>query len=284
MKRRRSIALILTLLLVTLLATTTAQLATATSVESIVVARQHNGLQHTLAVDSAMRLIERLVVDDASISRDLDAVGSHALDLAVGTCDVRVRVTDDGAKFDVNAFADDGSERQLKRKLRRLARSVRMPMPELDIRPVVDEEALDRRIPWFDQLFDHVQPTEVFRWDDTSVDAVWSDVISCFGSGRVDLRRASLPVLSAMLDDLDRGLARRLLQDRNRNSDSKTSTVLADLAPGIQSEVQSRIGYDLQRYALSITTSIGGDTRRWYVVATINESGTDIHHRGQLQW
>ncbi|MCZ6654344.1 MAG: hypothetical protein O7D91_15125, partial [Planctomycetota bacterium] len=113
---------------------------------------------------------------------------------------------------------------------------------------------------------------------------VWSDLITCFGSGVVDIRRARTGVLAVLFDDVDRALPRRIAALRSKPGPDVIQRVLQQVHPDRREAARARIGWGLQRYALEIDTVIRGDRRRWYVVATINNETAEVHYRGQIRW
>ena len=283
-RQRRSFALIVTLLLVVLLATTVTQLVTATSVEALRVSRGASTPAHELAVDSVLLVAAERLRNNPAVVRDLDRSGHHVFEIQLGDCHVRCRIVNDGAKFDVAAFAADGRSHLLKRKLRMLSRSFGLTGTRVRLRPVMtDGDSQPRRYVWFDQLLDEPDPSALFDWSHDSQRVVWSDVVTCFGGGVVDVRRARPEVLAALFDDVDRSIARKIVTAREKTPDDASDS-LRNLLPDQRSEVQSRIAHGLNRYALNIETTIHADRRRWYVVATIGEASVDVHYRGQVRW
>lgn len=283
--RPRGYALLWALLLVVLLASTTTQLVTSSAVEAVRASRQANTLAHELAVDSLLALLAVRISQDDRISRDLDRWGFSTVELNLSACHVSCRVTDDGAKLDVSAFADGPHHRDLQRKLVSLARRFGLETAGIALRPVTDEVDPDkRRYLWFDQLFADDARHELFRPDGQQEQVVWSDLITCFGSGLVDIRRARTGVLAVLFDDLDRALPRRIAALRRKPGPDVIQRILQQVDPDRRDAARARIGWDLHRYALEIDTVIRGDRRRWYVVATLNNDTAEVHYRGQIRW
>lgn len=283
--QQRSFALIVTLMLVVLLATTATQLVTATSVEALRVSRGASTPAHELAVDSVLMVAAERLRNHPTVVRDLDRLGHHVFEIHLGECHVHCRIVDDGAKFDVAAFAADGQSHLLTRKLRMLSRSFGLTGTLVRLRPVVtDSDSQPRRYVWFDQLLDDPNPSALFDWTRNGQRVVWSDVVTCFGGGVVDARRARREVLAALFDDVDRSLTRKIVTAREKRSDVDAWGFLQKLLPDQRSEVQSRIAHGLNRYALNIETAIHADRRRWYVVATIGQASMDVHYQGQVRW
>jgi hypothetical protein len=211
-----------------------------------------------------------------------------------------VEIQDDAAKFDPAAFPEKDQQDLLGRKLRRLMQAERLPSVAFDFRPMaspvrrpapaIRPSAQPKVYLWFDQLFTPAGPHEVFRWSEealepSSRDPVWSDRVTLWGDGRVDVRRAPQAVLEAMLDDLNVGLAADIVAARSasRNPDV-VQQALAGLGQSVRAQASGRIAYGLNRYALTIHTSIGRDRRRWYVVATCSQARAAVHHRSPITW
>jgi hypothetical protein len=277
--------LLWTLLLVVLLASTTSQLVTNAAVEAVRASRQANTLAHELAVDSLLAILPHKLSQNERIGRDLDRSGSSAVNLNLGDCRVSCRVTDDGAKLDVGAFADESLDRALHRKLVSLTRRFDLQTASIALRPVVDEvDPGKRAYLWFDQLFANDARHELFRLRAEQEQVVWSDLITCFGSGTVDIRRARIGVLAVLFDDVDRALPRRIAALRSKREPNVIQRVLQQVDPDRRDAARARISWDLERYALEIDTAIRGDCRRWYVVASIDEDKAKVHYRGQVRW
>lgn len=104
---RPGFALLLTVLLLALLAAVLAQFTLASGVTTLVTARRNGELIHRLAVDSAITLANLELGRDADWARQLDRQRELETALDVGPCHIVLRVRDDGAKFDVAAFAQE---------------------------------------------------------------------------------------------------------------------------------------------------------------------------------
>jgi hypothetical protein len=147
-----------------------------------------------------------------------------------------------------------------------------------------DINASLNRYVWFDQLFEDVTPGTLFQWSDEDEHGVWSDVLSCFGTGRVDVRRADRRVLTVLLSDLDRSLAGKIITARQQSDRNPLDEALRSVSADVRGEAQARLAHGLNRYALALQTAMGADRRRWWVVATIGEERIDVVYRGRLQW
>lgn len=280
---RRGFALIPVLFLITLLAAAAVQLVTVTGREALRQARRADTLRHELAVDSALRVAAQVLREaEGPALRAMDRDGVYPLEFDLGDVHIACRVTNDGAKLDVGAFADD--QRGLKRALQTLARGAGMDDDAIAPTPIdIGQGNAARPYVWFDQLLDNPGPGTIFRWgEDTSL--VWSDVVTCFGSGRVDVRRAPRMVLEAALNDIDRTMAGKLVAVRRKSPGADPRSALASYDGDLRRRTETRLDYDMHRYALTMDTAIGADKRRWYVVATITEDAIDVHHRGPITW
>jgi len=289
----RGVTLLVTVLLLVLLITVVAELAMLTSVDSIRVWGRANTLRHRLAVDSVLQLVRaRLASGDHRLQDDLDRLGRVTLETTLGRCRVRCAVGDDAAKLDVAAFDQRSQRRLLTRKLTALARVYDLPRARVKLRPLgVTPEDDQRRYRWFDQLFADPPPAAFLRvasdGDGILASApVWSDVLTLFGSGRIDVRRVAPEVLEVALADIERGLAQSILSARHQAEPSQNflPEAVARLDASVRHRVAERLAFDLHRYALTIETAIGGDRRCWYVVATMDGDTIETHYRGQIQW
>ncbi|MBN1510669.1 MAG: hypothetical protein JXB13_01520 [Phycisphaerae bacterium] len=289
-RRRSGVALVMTLLLVVLAAAVSARLVATAGIEAVRTHRSVNTLQHGLAVDSAIR-VAAVHLDRRSPERGPDGLlEADPVTFTLGECVVWCRIADDGGKFNVAAFATPEQDRTLASNLRRLQRSLSLPAARVDLRPSEagpDEPAVPRYV-WFDQVLADRSPDGVFRDPaDASEDTLaWSDVVTFFGDGRVDVRRARPEVLRAVLADVGPQAADAILAARHHATESATlAELLQKVGPEDRERVQSRIALDLQRYALTIETRIGSDCRRWYVVATLAHGRVQhVNYRGQIVW
>ena len=288
-------ALLLTVLLLSLLAAVLARFTLASGVTTIVAARHNGQLIHRLAVDSAIALANRELSRDGNWARQLDRQSVVAFALDVGPCYVELRLRDDGAKFDVAAFAQERQQRSLETKLKTLERALRLPRLRARLQPIDSSASSSlRRYVWFDQLFDAPYAHRIFTVTDTARHPPrWSDAVTLFGDGRLDLRRAESEVIDTMLGDLVPGLGRQLppVAQRNaRNARGLLTDVLADLDERTAKALLARVTWDVGRYALGLRTAIRSrdgresDVRRWYVVATLGQTEPIVHYRGLIRW
>lgn len=287
---RRGVVLLLTLLLLAILAAAAAELALLSSIDATTSFREGNDLQHRLAVDSVLEWMAAESAEDDRLNRELDRTGSVQRSWQLGDCHILCRIADDGAKLDVRALPD---ERTLSRRLRACMTQVDLPRCRIRPRPAEDASGNEADYLWFDQLFDELPAAALFGAGTVTAGPpgaegpVWSDVVTVFGQGRIDLRRTPAEVLEIALGDIDRGLGRKLCAARDRLSGSESSPLAAALATldgSVRQQAAARLAYDLHRYALTIETAIGADRRRWFVVATIVEGKHSVHYRGAIRW
>ena len=293
--RQGAFALLMTMLLLTLLIAGAAELATVTATEAVVGARRHRRLAHDLAVDSSLLVLaDRLTEVDSQPSElieVLDRAGEVSAEFTIGPARIECVIRDDGAKFNPLPFQEPHPPPRLARKLSTLGAKLGLPRAKVKLRPVVGDstDSALRRYRWYDQILSDVEPGVLFRWDESVGDyltkPVWSDVITFWGNGRIDLRRAQADVLEVALEDIRPGLGRTILSARPDDPSIKLlQTALIGVHAEIRQQVAARLTYDARRYAIRIDTIIGADRRRWYVVARIDGNEISIQHRSQLTW
>ncbi len=291
-KPRSSFALVSTLLLLTMLIAISTQLTTTVSIEAVVAGRRANDVAHELAVEgSLLVLADRLgETKNNQLIAELDRTGRAQFEYSAGSILVKCVIRDDGVKFNPLRFSAPSDRSRLERKLELLATRAHLPDVKVELQPILSETKADKSTSlyrWFDQLFGEVEPGELFRIneDEFSQSAAWSDAVTFWGDGRVDLRRASPDVLEAALEDIRPGLAKSIIAKRKQPpAINVLEQALVDVDAEIRQEVASRLTYDARRYAVSVETRVGADRRRWYVVVTINDKQTVLHHRSQILW
>ncbi|MEK6677214.1 MAG: hypothetical protein AABZ47_16370 [Planctomycetota bacterium] len=291
-ERERGFVLVVALLLLTLLIAVAAELVTLTSVETVVAARRHAELQHGLAVESTL-LVLADVLDNRSRSGllvEMDRTSEARLDLEIGPAKVLCTIRDDGGKLHPALFESEDRSEALRRKLRLLQTQKGLPHGNVRLRPVLgDATQAGPRFRWFDQLLDDAPPGSFFQVGDSAnesfVRAVWSDVVTFWGDGRIDLRRVDPVVLEAALEDIRPGLAQKIMAARpaDRSVDFP-QIALAHIDSEIRERVAARLTFDDHRYALEIDTILGADRRKWYVVARIENGKTTVLHRSPVTW
>ena len=183
---RRGFALVLSLLLVALLATTTTSLALLTSTESLSAGAVGRDLDHRLALESFLACLPKLRAATPTSPNDR---GVTRLGLAFDDVRVDCEMRSESGK---HLPASTGAADQTASALVQLARTHDLPVENLRALPIVADK--DRReLPafvWFDQMIAQTEFEEVFRWRtqdreqaEPSTRTTWSDLLS-FWSGR----------------------------------------------------------------------------------------------------
>lgn len=294
-RRDSAFALLATVLLITFLTAIVAQLVTVTATESVIVAHRARTIEHDLAVDSAVLLLADILTETeghrSSLIEQLDRTGRASIAFDIGSVQVRCVLRDDAARFNPLLFQRPDQQMRLERKLGTLASRRSLPHATVNLKPVRTGEQLESGplYLWYDQILSKVEPGSLFHWHEgTETDAsdpVWSDAVTFWGEGRIDLRRVDAEVLEVALDDIRPGLARILLATRPADpSVNFTQSAMVGIDAEIRGRVAGRITHDARRYAINIETSIGGDRRRWYVVARISNDDATVYHRSRLTW
>lgn len=279
-----------TVLLIALLVAVCGELATLTSTESLIAHRHANNQAHELTVDSCLWVVaDRLTSVQGQPSVlivNLDQFGVAETEFDLGGAYVHCTLTDDAAKFNPNLFQRSDQEALLIRKLNLLGQQHGLQSRTL-LQPIrADKDVQGARFQWFDQLLTGVEPGEIFRLDGSIVGTpVWSDVVTFWGEGKIDVRRVAPQVLEATLEDIQSGLAAKILATRNadRSADFLAAALVTVPAENRQ-KVSDRLTFDAKRYSLSIETKIGADVRRCYVVARIDRNKIDVLHRSAITW
>ena len=275
----------MTMLLLTLLIAIVAQLTTATSVEAAILHRRAQRLAHELAVDSALILIADRLQESPQLEQALDRQGSAEMSFTVGSISVAAFIQDDGSKLSLLPWSLESDGAKLTHKLAMLGGSFSLSTPRIELRPLEVGTTRLQRYRWFDQLFTDAQPGQFIRLDDHRENKVWSDAVTFWGDGRIDLRRVSAQVLEVALEDIQPGLASRILAARPKGlADNALDVALTPVHAELRQQVASRLAYNLHRYSLELTTSAHADRKRWYIVATIQKGRCDVLHRSQVTW
>jgi hypothetical protein len=281
-------------MLIALLVATVGQLVTATSTLAVVSSRRHRTLDHELAVDSAVLLMaDRLAETEGTPSpliRELDRQGFAERSFDIGGVQVACTIHDDAARFNPNLLGEDSEALPLQRKLRLLQSRIGLPQAKVVLQPVLEPHGstATRRYLWFDQVLEEVEPGMVFPVGedaDRSPRILWSNAVTFWGDGRIDLRRVNPQILEVALDDLRPGLARKMLAQRPTDrAVNFTREALRAVDAEVRERVARRITFDARRYAIVLETAIRGDRRRWFVVATVDGTRLDIHHESTITW
>jgi hypothetical protein len=189
--RSRSFALVLTLYLIVLLATTGAGLAFTASVESVLAGRTADDLDHLLAIDSALTCLPLLLLEPSSRP---SAPGSspaavRRVEATFGPCRVTADVRREREKFSPRAGEAVDSVRA---RLRELARRHGLPEENVVVWPLVTPPQAPRlrAFMWFDQVVKPMGLEDVFRWrlpaeesSPSRAKKTWSELLT-FWSGR----------------------------------------------------------------------------------------------------
>ena len=187
-QHRRSFALVLTMFLVALLATTGTGLALTAAAESIMVTWTGRDLDHRLAVDSFISCLPQLRrAQPLETSAAADGSRAQRLRLTVGECELEGRIRPENGKLQLGAAR---SADQSAAGLRQLAHAHGLPEENVKLLPIPPqrEGATLPSLVWFDQVIQATQFEEIFRWafpapsDPRSPNATertaWSDLIS----------------------------------------------------------------------------------------------------------
>lgn len=287
--QRRAFALLTTMLLLVLLIAVTAQLATSAATQAMSTQRIVQALHHELAVDSATLWIDEQVrIKDGrepSLFKDLETLGQVELALTVGEVHVSAFLRSDAGKLNPTRWQRFDQQGLLSRKLMGLQqRFLLSGRPQLQ--PILSEEA-GGRYRWFDQVIGDAEPESFFPWGErrgASDPSVWSDVLTFWGDGKIDLRYAGADVLESALDDLRSGLGATLLTAKSTKSKDAITAALFGIPEDIRNQVAECLTYDSKRFAIQLQTSIGGDRRRWFIVASLGGEKPQVLHRSQLTW
>lgn len=290
LRRSRAFVLLTTMLLIALMTAVTAQVVTVGAVGGAVGARRDRTLQHDLALESGLLLIEDILAGPSAkhLLHELDRFGTTGLRFAIGDVEIRGTLRDEGAKFHPRWFNRPDQEPLLSRVLTRLGSRSGLAPAQVDLKPVATASRSDRTLfyHWFDQLLADVQPGQILRLhEDEDLHPTWSDVVTLWGDGRVDLRRSDAAVLDAALSDLQPGLADAMLQMRPADRTINFLRSALERVPAeLRQTVSQRVGFDLRRYAIEVDTIIGADRRRWFVVAGHRANRLEVLHRGMVTW
>lgn len=287
-QQRKGFVLLTSVLLVTFLIAVTAELANVSGFAAVIQNRRHATLQHELAVDSAVLWVADALsgAEQGRIVGELDRVGRAVLNFRVGDLEVEAVLRDDGAKFNPRHLQRADQELLLSRVLGQLGAQAGLPHCVIAPRPVLQQTPAQPGNVYFslDQLLASKNPGELWRVEREST-PVWSDVVTLCGDGRIDLRRAQPEVLEAALAGLQPGLGRAMLAMRPSDRSRDFLGAALDRVPAeLRQHVAQRVGFNLLRYSLELTTGIRADRRQWYVVARIADGKTEMLHRSQVTW
>lgn len=300
--RRRAIALLMTLLLVVLLVAAVSRTATTAAVASIRAAHCANNLQHRLAVDGVLRVAAAQVLSNDDDRQAIEHGATQNIRLVLANCVTTCTIMSDASKLSVRAFERREDRILLARKLTSLQQRLSLANAEVRLQPTLERASgrgagqvrmRGERYLWFDQLFENTAPEAYFvpatfqaMESGPRAPDCWSEAVTLWGDGRVDVLSANHAVLRVLLDDVDPTAADAVLNARNdpRKPDP-LAVVLNDCDENTRRELQRRLGRGIARYALYIQTTIETDQRHWYVVTDLSDaSGGVVYYRGQVQW
>jgi hypothetical protein len=293
---RRGVALLTVLLLLTLLIAVVGEMVSVSGTEAILATRQANDLSHELALASAIDLVSGLLQTDLNARSRVNRGEAVPLNVPLPGCSVQALIRSDGAKFDVAAFAEAKQATLLADKIRSVGRRKGIAAVAVTLRPIQQTLPGSRPYLWFDQLLEQPDPLAIFHWPgDPRPGDRWSDWITVFGSGQVDLQASDEPVLTAMLDDIQEGLGRQILENRPQdpaNANDGVETALQGIEQqAVRDAARARLAWGLNRYSLQAVTAIGTDVRVSYVVLTIpdaqakdNKTQPRVLLRRQIRW
>jgi hypothetical protein len=183
MKRRRSFALILSIFLVAMLATTGVGLALTAATESITASWVAHDLDHQLAIDSFLVLLPQfLKAPSASTPLSFLRDDKRHFSIALTGCHVECEVVPEKNKLHIESHSDQSMAR-----LREIARSHGLPEDNIKLRPILDDDGKTRlpKFVWFDQIIQPTEFEEIFQWvfpeagdKERVTRKTWSDLIS----------------------------------------------------------------------------------------------------------
>lgn len=288
---RGAFALLTTMLLLVLLIAVTAELSTLAATGAMSTQRGVQSLHHQLAVDSAILWIHEQLPSkegrEPDLYKDLETLGQAKLTFDIGKVHVEALLRSDAAKLNPTRWQRADQQGMLSRKLSTLQQRFSLSgRPQLQ--PIASE-VNGPRYRWFDQVIGDAQPESFFRWNEQlgtpPTETVWTDVITFWGDGKIDLRYASADVLEATLEDLCPGLAETLLAARTANrSMDIVATALANVPDDLRNQIAERLTFGARRFAIRLQTSIGADRRQWYLVVNLGGEKPQVLHRSQLTW
>ena len=190
--RKSAFALVLAILLVALLATSGVGLALTAMGESTIAEWSVHELDHQLAVDSAVRMLPRLLATETSSRRTQITGDKMRMSLSVGSIGVTLWAQPEGSKLRAGGTLNDST---LMEQLNRIALDEGWPVDNILLHPLLSD-LKDLKLPRFVCLDQLVRPTgleEMYVRPDSSVDrsrqhlVAWSDRVTFWSSavGRV---------------------------------------------------------------------------------------------------
>lgn len=250
MKTRRGMTLLLVLLSLVLVAAVVVPLASLAATEALVTAHRGAALQHRLAGDSAITLLPGLLTD-RDVQRQLERDNRAELEWQAGPVQVSLRIQDDSAKLPLPLVAG----------LPVAARGAALDrLAVLAGLSAAEPAASARWAGCIEDLFEAPTEAALFGRGDRPG---WIDWVTPL-AGPVNLRRASIAVLEALLLDIRPGLGDELAA---RDAEAQRD-LLAGLPPAEARRAGERLGGDTRRWSLLIRTAIGPEARRRYVICS----------------
>lgn len=205
--RNRAFALVLSLMLVAMLATTGVGLGLLASTEVVRSRSASHALDHRLAVDSLLTFLHKLLEGESDRHHSGTADAAIHIVLQVGTVRVECFAHPEEAKMRISDGA--GGNRILPR-LRELAVSNGLSEQSVVLRPIVESDAT-RDWPsylWFDQLIAPTTFEQTFRWRHSPMQGrdarrhkTWSDLLTFWNTSS---RALSLEITTSIQKDIRR--------------------------------------------------------------------------------
>lgn len=205
--RNRAFALVLSLLLVAMLATTGVGLGLLASTEVVRSRAVTHALDHRLAVDSLLTFLPKLLEGESDRNHSGSADDAKHLVLQVGAVRVECFAHPENIKMSV---ADGSLGNRILPRLRELAASNGLSEQSVVLRPIIEsDETRDwPRYLWFDQIITPTTFEQIFRWRhapmqgrDARARATWSDLLTFWKTSN---RALSLEITTSIQKDIRR--------------------------------------------------------------------------------
>lgn len=276
--RQRGFMLLLTLVLLTIVAVGSAQIARRSLQQATVAVRAEEDLQRRWLVRTAEDVL--LPRADAAIeaSNEKEPAGGDGLTEAVrrvdvGGYEVELRFTDEQAKINANVLLERMGRRAAQQRLATLIRQAGID-GRVELRPLskLDRELQGARADWpalasFDQILAASGSTARAELPGAGAELPGAGAgagVTLWGDGRVNVRRASRGVLEAALaPELGPYEIDRLLTLRREEPDERLAQWLSrlELSRRQRDELEDRLTETSRYFGLGIT--IHGEHRAW---------------------
>ena len=193
MESRRSFALVMTLCLLVLLATTGAALCVTGAVEATACAAMAASFEHELAVRSMVLCLPSLRRHLIQPSEQEDRTTEERYAVTIGLCDVKCRLRSERGKVQLRSAPPSTETEQM---LRRLANDNGLPAEHVRLQPTSPEPIRKElgSFAWFDQVVRTSELGEVFRWrspepssDRGTSRKTWSDLVTFWSSSGAEV-------------------------------------------------------------------------------------------------